>query len=60
MPRSESTCLWMRRTGASDMTESTTNEGMKLNIFAFSRMTICGACAALAKMFRISPTRRGS
>jgi hypothetical protein len=30
--RSARTCFWMRRTGASDITESTTKEGMKLNI----------------------------
>jgi hypothetical protein len=33
---------------------------MKLNIFALTRIVICGACAALAKRLRISPMRRGS
>ncbi len=60
MPRSARSCFWIRRTGASDIAESTTKSGMNPNIFALSRIVICGAWAALAKRFRISPTRRGS
>jgi hypothetical protein len=55
MPRSSRTCFWMRRTGRERHHESITKEGMKLNILAFSRIVICGACAALANMLRTSP-----
>src|SRR6266446_6838378 len=34
--------------------------GMNPNMRAFTRIVICGACAALAKMFRASPMRCGA
>jgi hypothetical protein len=57
MPRSVSTTLIARLTGARPARPYTIGAGMKPNMRALTRIVIIGAWPAFAKMFSTSPMR---